>query len=609
MNDLTRIRPDLPRPERNRFRPLVAGACSALLLAFGSTVQWGMGGGASAPLFAQAPGLTQAPGAVSVGDVSVGDVAPTGVSPGKIAGVPVAGDPLAPVRTVAGTVADVLFRNARILDGSGNPWVLGDVAVRGDRIVGVGRLAGWSAAVTVDVGGLYLAPGFIDVHSHAAEGLADPERSHAFPHLAQGITTVFINPDGQGPTDLEVQQERLLRDGLGVNVAQLIGHGAVRGGVVGAADRAATADELGAMEALVRRGMELGAFGLSSGTFYAPGSFAGADEIHRLAGVAAEFGGVYTSHIRDESDYSIGLVAAVEEVIEVARASGIRAIVTHVKALGPRVWGASATVIEQIEAARAEGLELFADQYAYTASATSLGAALLPRWAEEGGAARMRERLRDPEILPRILPEIEENLDRRGGANRIQFRSHGADPSVEGRTLDAVAEVRGLGVLETVVALMLEGNPGIVSFNMDEADLVAFMRQPWTMASSDGEFPAWGAGVPHPRAYGAFARRLREYVVETPALSLEEAIRGMTSLPALVHRMDGRGRIEVGMVADLVVFDLDQVRDRATFTEPHQLSEGMVHVLVNGTFAIRDGAFTDVRSGRVLRLGMPDRER
>jgi N-acyl-D-amino-acid deacylase len=506
-------------------------------------------------------------------------------------------------------VADLIFRNARILDGSGNPWVLGDVAVRGDRIVGVGRLSGWRAPIELDVTGLYLAPGFIDVHSHAAEGLADVERSHAFPQLAQGVTTVFINPDGQGPTDLVRQQERLLEHGLGVNVAQLVGHGAVRGSVLGQVDRAASDAELEAMRGLVQAAMEAGAFGLSSGTFYAPGSFAPPGELTLLARVAGAFGGVYTSHIRDESDYSIGLLAAVDEVIEVARGAEVRGIVTHVKALGPRMWGASEAVIERIEAARREGLEIFADQYAYTASATGLSAALVPRWAEEGGASQMRVRLQDPSLRPRILSEMAENLDRRGGADRIQFRSHPPDRSVEGRTLAQVADDRGVEPLEAAVQLLLEGAPGIVSFNMDEGDLLAFMRQPWTMASSDGEFPAWGAGVPHPRAYGAFARRLGVYVVAEGALSLEEAIRGMTSLPALVHRMDDRGRIEVGRVADLVVFDLHRVRDLATFTDPHQLSEGMVHVLVNGTFAVRDGAFTDVRSGRVLRMGKEDRGR
>jgi N-acyl-D-amino-acid deacylase len=501
--------------------------------------------------------------------------------------------------------ADLILRNGRVLDGAGNPWVRADVAVRGDRIVAVGRLDGWSAAEELDVEGLYVAPGFIDVHTHAAEGLTQPDRSHAFPHLAQGITTVFLNPDGGGAVDLEAQRTELLADGLGVNAALLVPHGSVRSEVMGMADRAPTPGELDRMRGLVRAGMEAGAFGLSSGPFYAPGSYADTDELVELAKVAAEFGGVYTSHIRDESDYTIGLVAAVDEVITVARESGARSIVTHIKALGPRVWGYSTAVVRRIERAREEGLEVFADQYAYTASATGLSAALVPRWAQEGGTARMRERFQDPEDRGRIVEEMLENLDRRGGADRIQFRSYGPDPSIEGRTLEDVARERGKDPVETSLDLLAAGLPGIVSFNMDDRDLAEFMRQPWTMASSDGEFAVWEQGVPHPRANGAFARRIRVYVMEEGVLTLEDAVRGMTSLPASVHHMHDRGLIRAGSIADIAVFDLERVRDLATFTEPHQYAEGMVHVLVNGALALRDGEFTDVRSGRVLRMERP----
>lgn len=499
--------------------------------------------------------------------------------------------------------ADVILRNGRLLDGTGNPWVRGDVAIREDRVVAVGRLQGWTAPEELDVSGFYVAPGFIDAHSHAGPGLASEDRSHAFPQLAQGVTTVFVNPDGGGPVDLAEQRAELLQHGLGINVAQLVPHGSVRGVVLGMEDRLASPVELEEMRAMVRAGMEEGAFGLSSGPFYAPGSFSDTRELVELARVAAEYGGVYTSHIRDESDYSIGLIAAVDEVITVAREAEIRGIVTHVKALGPRVWGFSTAVVRRIERARDEGVEVFADQYPYIASATGLSSALVPRWAQEGGAEAMRVRLRDPETRPRLVEEIWENLDRRGGANRIQFRSFTEDPSIEGRTLAEVAAERGVDAVEATLALLDQGSPSIVSFNMDERDVAEFMRQPWTMTASDGDFPRWGEGVPHPRSYGAFPRKLRQYVVEEGVVTLEEAIRSMTSLPALVHRMEDRGTLRAGMVADVVVFDLDQVRDRATFTDPHQLSEGMVHVLVNGGFAIRDTEFTDLRNGRVLRMG------
>ena len=507
-----------------------------------------------------------------------------------------------PTTPLTAQEADVIFRNGRVLDGSGNPWILADVAVEGDKIVAVGRLDGWSAGTEIDIQGLYLAPGFIDPHSHSAEGLTAADRSHAEPLLAQGITTVFVNPDGGGPVDLAEQRSALLRDGLGINVAQLMPHGSVRGDVIGSVDRLASPAELDQMRALVRRGMEEGAFGLSSGPFYAPGSYSDTHELVELARVAGEYGGVYTSHIRDESDYSIGLVSAVDEVITVAREAGVRGVVSHVKALGPRVWGYSAAVSRRIERAREAGVEVFTDQYPYHASATSLGAALVPRWVQEGGSDAMRQRFSDPALLPRILEEMAENLDRRGGADRIQFRRHVPDPSIEGRTLADVAAERGVDALRTTIQLLEEGSPGIVSFNMDDRDIAELMRQPWNMTSSDGEFPVWEVGVPHPRAYGSFARKLRLYVVEEGVISLEAAVRSMTSLTASVHRMGDRGMIRPGNVADLVVFDLERVRDRATFTEPHQLSEGMTHVLVNGEFAIRDGAFTGAKVGRVLRM-------
>lgn len=496
--------------------------------------------------------------------------------------------------------ADLILRGGRMLDGAGNPWVTADVAIAGDRIVAVGRLAGWSAPLELDVSGLYVAPGFLDVHSHAGGGLASEDRSHGHPQLAQGITTAFVNPDGGGPVDLAEQRADLLEHGLGLNVAQLVPHGSIRREVIGTADRLATEAELDSMRALVRAGMEEGAFGLSSGPFYVPGSYSDTRELVELAKVAGEYGGVYTSHIRDESDYTIGVIAAVDEVITVAREAGVRGIVTHVKALGPRVWGYSTAIVRRIERAREEGVEVFADQYPYAASATGLSAALVPRWAQEGGGDAFRERLADPADRARIEAEMAENLDRRGGADRIQFRSHSEDPSIEGRTLADVAEERGTDEIATAIALLEEGGPGIVSFNMDERDIAELMRQPWTMTSSDGEFPRWGEGVPHPRAYGAFPRKIRRYVVEEGVVTLEEAIRSMTSLPALVHRLDDRGVLRAGAAADVVVFDLDALRDVATFTEPHQLSEGMVHVLVNGGFAIDSGQFGTALHGQVL---------
>jgi N-acyl-D-amino-acid deacylase len=490
---------------------------------------------------------------------------------------------------------------ARVIDGTGNPWFRADVVIDGGRIVALGRDAARPARDTVDATGLVLAPGFIDTHSHAGPALATAELSHARPILAQGVTTVFVNPDGGGEVDLAAQQQALLEHGIGVNVAQFVAHGAVRSAVMGMDDRLATPAELEQMRGLVRAGLEEGAWGLSSGPFYAPGSYSDTAELVELARVVAEFGGAYQSHIRDESTYSIGVEAAVDEVITIAREAGIAGVWTHAKALGPDVWGYGRVLRKRIERARAEGVEVYADQYPYLASATGLTAALLPRWAQAGGRDSLVARMGRPDERARIRTAMAENLARRGGAERIQFRRFVADPSIEGRTLAAVARERDLHPLDAALALFEQGAPSIVSFNMDEEDLRELMRQPWTMTASDGALPGWQEGVPHPRAYGAFTRKLETWTLAEGVVGLEDAIRSMTSLPARVYRMPDRGEVRVGAVADLVVFDPAELTTRSTFTDPHHLAEGMRHVLIGGEFAIRDGAFTGARPGQVLR--------
>ncbi len=457
----------------------------------------------------------------------------------------------------------VLIKNGRLLDGTGNPWVLADVLVRGDRIEAVGRLGDVQADEIIDATGLFITPGFIDTHSHAGPGLGTASLSHGEPLLAMGITTIFANPDGAGPIDLAEQRATLLRDGIGVNVAQLIGHGTVRSTVIGSANRVATSAEMDRMRRLVRRGMEEGAWGLSSGTFYAPGNYAPPEELEELAKEVALFGGSYTSHFRDESTYNIGLIAAVDEVINVGRIAQIPVVLTHVKALGPFVWGYGAAIVQRVERARAEGVQVFADQYPYTASATSLSAALLPRWSQAGGRDSLFARMSDPATMARIRAGMVEGLARRGGADRIQFRRYRIDESIEGRRLSDLAEERGKGPIDTAIDLIKAGSVSIVSFNMHDDDVETLMVQPWTMTSSDGDLLPMNEGVPHPRTYGAFARKIRLYAV----------------------------------------FDLDAVRDVAEYTDPHHYSEGMVHVLVNGEAVIKDRSFTTARPGRVLQKG------
>lgn len=495
---------------------------------------------------------------------------------------------------------DLVIMNGRVLDGTGNPWRRADVGIRDGRIAAVGALAGAPAARRIDAGGRLVAPGFIDAHSHAVESLTRDGLRDARPLIAQGVTTIVGNPDGGGPIDLAAQGEALVSGGIGVNVALLIGHGSVRVRVMGQDDRDPTAEEMAEMTGIVRRAVADGAFGLSSGLFYAPGSFAKTAEVVALARAA---GGVYASHIRDEANYSIGVIAAVQEVIDVAEQAGVRGIVTHAKALGPDNWGLGAAIATRIDLARARGVDVAADQYPYHASSTSLSAAIVPRWAQAGGGDAFRARLADAATRARIVDEMRENIRRRGGAGAIVIASHRADHAIEGQALDQIAEARRVPPELAALAIVEAGGASIVSFNMSEEDILALMRKPWMMTSSDGGLSLPGEGRPHPRNNAAFTRKLTHYVRERGAIPLEEAIRSMTSLPAAVFGLDGRGLIHPGAAADIVIFDLAAIRERATFEDPHQLSEGMWMVLVNGEPAIREGAFTGARAGQVLRRG------
>ena len=481
------------------------------------------------------------------------------------------------------TPFDVLIQNGRVMDGSGNPWIRGDIGIRGDRIVAVGSLRGATATRVIDAVDRLVTPGFIDVHSHAGEGLTRPPLRQGQPLLAQGITTIVANPDGGGPVDLVAQRSAFEKSGVGPNVALLIGHGAVRRSVLGAANRAPSSDELQRMRDLVRRGMDAGAYGLSSGLFYTPGSFATTEEVIELAKIAGERGGVYTSHVRDEGNYNIGVVAAVQEVIRIAEEGKLIGIVSHMKALGPDNWGLTFAATQRIEDARARGIQVFADQYPYEASSTGLSAALVPGGVEP------------------TLEIVRENLRRRGGPRAVQIAFHKADPSLEGKTLETIARDRGVTPEQAALGLIERGGASIVSFNMSEQDIANVMGKPYTMTSSDGGLVLPTEGKPHPRNNGAFARKLAVYVRDRGTVGLEFAIRSMTSLPAAVFGFTDRGVIRPGAIADIVIFDPARVRDRATYTDPHQLAEGMSYVIVNGIVVLDAGKWTDALPGKVLR--------
>lgn len=497
---------------------------------------------------------------------------------------------------------DVLIRGGTVYDGSGAPGRRADVAINGDRIVAVGAIATKATArTTVDAKGKVVAPGFIDPHSHAAPEIQTAELAAALPMLYQGITTLMVNPDGGGPVDLTQQIADLRTNVPGVNVIPLIGHNAVRGAVMGNANRKPTEAEQAKMESLVTAAMKSGAYGLSDGPFYIPAKFSDTAEIVGLAKAASRFPhAFYTSHIRDEGNYDVGVVNAVEEVITVAREAKIPGVVTHIKALGPQVWGKSAEIIAHINKARAEGVQVWADQYPYAASGSSLMASLVPGWAQEGGAEALVTRLQDPAMRARIRAEMAPNLARRAGPNAIMMRHFAPDPSLDGKRLDEIALATGRDPLDTALDMLVRGGGPTVSFNMSEKDIEALMQQPWTMTSTDGGLPTFGKTSEHPRAYGAFPRKLRRYVLDKPVISMAQAIHVSTALPANVFTIVDRGEIRAGAFADVIVFDPKVVGDSATYLKPHSYSVGMDYVFINGRAALAKGKPVAERYGRVL---------
>src|SRR5687768_15551121 len=338
---------------------------------------------------------------------------------------------------------DVLIRNGRVLDGTGNPWYRADIGITGDRIRAMGRLGNATAKTVIDAGDRYVTPGFIDVHSHAGGGLGTDELKHGQPLLAQGLTTVFVNPDGGGPVDLAAQRATYEKQRIGVNVAQMVPHGSIRREVMDMSDRDPNAGELAKMVGLTRQGMLAGGFGLSSGLYYAPGSYSKTAEVIAMARATAPFGGVYSSYIRDESDYTIGVVAAVQEVIDIAEQGGVVGVVSHMKALGPASWGLSKTLIANIEAARKRGVQVFADQYPYEASGTGIVGALIPRSAQVGGRDAMMKRITG-ELRNEIRAQVKTNIARRGGADTLMISRYSVNPSFEGQRLSALAAKAGV---------------------------------------------------------------------------------------------------------------------------------------------------------------------
>jgi N-acyl-D-amino-acid deacylase len=489
---------------------------------------------------------------------------------------------------------DYVIAGGMVHDGSGAPGRALDIAVLDGKIayVGVTGARELSAVRRIDATGLVVAPGFIDPHTHSLDDLKSTERRQNANYLAQGVTTVFAGNDGAGEPHIAATFAALEQAGIGTNVALYIGHGVVRRQVMGAVDRAPKDAELAAMKDLVRQAMEQGALGLSSGLYYPPGNFAVTDEVASLAAVTAPYCGVYDSHIRDESTYTIGLVAAVEEAIEIGRKAGVPAHIAHIKALGVDVHGKSAEVIAAVEAARAEGLEVTADQYPWLASGTGIAASLVPRWAMDGGREAMLARLDDAADSARIKAEMAENMRRRGGAASLLVV--GGQEEWRGNTLDELAADWAMNPIDAAVRILREGDAGVASFNMAEIDVKAFMRQPWVMTGSDGSNG-------HPRKFGTFPQKYRRYVVEDPILTMEDFIRKSSGLVADTFGLEARGYLRPGYHADIVLFDPATYRANATYEAPEQLATGVAYLFVAGKAVIDGGELMPVLAGQTLR--------
>lgn len=497
-------------------------------------------------------------------------------------------------------VFDVLLTGGRVVDGTGAPWFTADVGVIGDRIAAIGRLSDANARVRLDARGLVVAPGFIDPHVHARERLLDLPTADGY--LLQGLTTVVDGNDGSSPLPLTPWFDKVAATAVSPNVALFVGHGTVRDAVMGAANRFATPAELERMKGLVTEAMRQGALGLSTGLAYVPGTYAPTDEIVALAEVARQHGGIYISHMRDEGG---GVLESVRETIAIGERARIPVQISHHKVGGRRQFGQTVQTLSLITDARARGVDVTFDQYPYTASHTGLSL-IFPRWSLADG--KLKERLANPSLRREIAAGMLDFIDERFGdePSRIQLARCGHDPALSGKTVADLLRESGqpmtqAATAEMVIALQLQGGCSAIFHAYDEPDVERLLQSPLGMIGSDGSLTRLGDGSPHPRAYGTYPRVLGRYVRERRLITLEEAVRKMTSFPAARLGLSDRGLLRPGLVADITVFDPDAIADRATYASPHHYSVGVQYVLVNGQVTVSKGTHLGTRAGRVLR--------
>ena len=488
------------------------------------------------------------------------------------------------------------------MDGSGNPWYRADIAIKGDRIAEIGQLSKLEAKRVIDANGLVVAPGFIDPHTHALRGIFEVPNAESA--LLQGVTTLTEGNDGSSPYPIDRHYDDIDNLRISPNWAVFVGQGTIRQRVIGFGLRKATADEMERMKQMVRDAMEQGALGISTGLFYVPGSFTSTEEVIELSKVAAEYDGIYISHIREEAAQ---LIDSVQETIRIGEEADIPVQITHHKVIGVENWGASLESLRLVDEARDRGVDVTIDQYPYTASQTSINA-LIPQWAQAGGRKEMLSRLDSAETYSTIKNEVVAKIlyDRGGGDPKNVFISRNSwDPDMAGKNLAELAIEAGLeptpeNAADVVFDIIRGGGATAVYHAIGPEDVDRIMQHPATAIGSDGPVGVFGEGAPHPRQYGTFARVLGLYVRERKVLSLEDAIRKMSSQSARRLGIHDRGLITEGYFADIAIFDPDVIIDKATFENPHQYAIGTKFVLVNGAVVVENGQHTGARPGRIL---------
>ncbi len=495
--------------------------------------------------------------------------------------------------------ADVVLKGGTLFDGSGAPGVIGDVAIKGDHVVAIGQFATKGSPKMIDCASFYVAPGFIDLHTHSDDPLQQAKTRGNRNYLCQGVTTVVTGNCGSGPTDVAAYFAVLEKEGIGSNVIHQVPHNSVRSKVMGNVNREPSAKELAAMEELVGKGMRDGAWGLSTGLIYNPGTYSKTEELIALAKVAAKYHGHYASHIRNEG---VSVLDAVEEALRIGREAGLPVHISHLKASGRKVWGGKAAeVVALIKQARAAGQAVTADQYPYPASSTSLRAMVVPARYREGTSEDLIRRFDDNETGPNLRAAIERNLNEMNGGADLRVARYGKNPKWQGKDLVSIAAEDNKTPLEIVVEIERNGGAQMVHFGMNEDDVRLIMKQDFVATASDGSSNVPNNTVPHPRSYGCFARKIGYFAIQEQVLPVEQAIRSASGLPADILKLSDRGYVRAGYHADVVVFDPKTYRDTATFDKPHQYAKGVKWLFINGKLAIEDGKDTPALAGRVLR--------